>query len=99
MWSAAGGRGEDCARTRPGWHHVNALHRDFRKREVLMAAPAAKPIPAPTRETQPYWEGCRAHELRVQRCDDCGTNQFFPRIYCTKCFGDHLHWVKTSGRA
>ena len=64
-----------------------------------MAAPAAKPIPAPTHETQPYWEGCRAHELRVQRCDDCGTHQFFPRIYCTKCFGDHLRWVKTSGRA
>src|SRR5207245_4336652 len=63
---AAPGRGrEDSAGARPGRHHVNALQRDSRGRASLMAD---KPVPTPTHETRPYWEGCKQHELRVQRC-------------------------------
>jgi uncharacterized OB-fold protein len=62
-----------------------------------MAAPS-KPIPVPTRETRPYWEGCKAHELRIQHCAACGHYQFFPRIYCTQCMSDRVEWVKASGR-
>ena len=40
-----------------------------------MAAATEKPIPAPTHETRPYWEGCKAHELRIQRCGECGARQ------------------------
>jgi uncharacterized protein len=64
-----------------------------------MEAPVSKPIPVPTRETKPYWEGCKAHELRIQRCAACGQHQFFPRIYCTQCMSDRVEWVKASGRA
>jgi uncharacterized protein len=64
-----------------------------------MAASITKPIPVPTRETLPYWEGCKAHELRIQRCADCGHYQFFPRIYCTKCMSGRVEWIKASGRA
>jgi uncharacterized OB-fold protein len=60
---------------------------------------ADKPVPTPTHETRPYWEGCKQHELRVQRCAACGHRQFFPRIYCTQCFGERVEWVKTSGFA
>jgi uncharacterized OB-fold protein len=60
---------------------------------------ANKPVPAPTRETLPFWEGCKAHELRIQRCGACGHHQFFPRMYCVRCFGDQIEWVKASGRA
>jgi uncharacterized protein len=63
-----------------------------------MADPATKPIPVPTRETQPYWEGCKNHELRVQKCTACGHCQFYPRLYCTACMSDRVEWVKTSGR-
>ena len=58
-----------------------------------------KPIPTPTFETRPYWEGCKQRELRIQRCAACGHNQFFPRLYCTNCFSDRVEWIKTSGRA
>ena len=58
-----------------------------------------KPVPTPTRETKPFWDGCKAHELRIQRCAACGHNQFFPRIYCQSCFGDRIEWVRASGRA
>ena len=64
-----------------------------------MAAPGVKPVPVPTKETQPYWDGCRQHELRVQKCAACGHHQFYPRLYCTACMSDRVEWVKTSGRA
>jgi hypothetical protein len=63
-----------------------------------MAAPAAKPIPVPTRETQPYWDGCKKHELRIQQCAACGHYQFYPRLYCTACMSDRVEWVNASGR-
>jgi uncharacterized OB-fold protein len=64
-----------------------------------MAAPGVKPVPVPTKETQPYWDGCKQHELRVQKCAACGHYQFYPRLYCTTCMSDRVAWVKTSGRA
>ena len=64
-----------------------------------MAAPGVKPVPVPTKETQPYWDGCKQHELRVQKCTACSHHQFYPRLYCTTCMSDRVEWVKTSGRA
>lgn len=64
-----------------------------------MATNVGKPVPTPTHETRPYWEGCKQHELRVQRCAACGYYQFFPRLYCAQCFSDRVEWVKTSGWA
>lgn len=64
-----------------------------------MAAPGVKPVPVPTKDTQPYWDGCKQHELRVQKCAACGHYQFYPRLYCTACMSDRVEWVKTVGRA
>ena len=64
-----------------------------------MTTTTNKPVPAPTRETKPFWDGCKEHELRIQRCAACGHQQFFPRIYCQRCFADRIEWVKASGRA
>jgi uncharacterized protein len=63
-----------------------------------MAATTSKPVPTPTLETRPYWEGCKRHELRIQRCAACGQYQFFPRIYCASCFSDRVEWIEASGR-
>lgn len=57
-----------------------------------------KPVPVPEPLTEPFWEGTRAGELRVQRCKACGANIFYPRERCPKCFATDLEWVKTSGR-
>src|SRR6185437_5553193 len=96
----APGRGrEDRVGTCTGRNHVNTLHGDFRERAGLMAAETAKALPAPTLETRPYWEGCKRHELRIQRCGGCGRYQFYPRIYCAQCFDDRVEWVTASGRA
>jgi uncharacterized OB-fold protein len=64
-----------------------------------MAGFVPKPLPAVTLETARYWEGCKRHELLIQRCGACGQHQFYPRLYCSKCFSDRLEWTKASGCA
>jgi uncharacterized OB-fold protein len=58
-----------------------------------------KQIPRPTPETQPYWDGARAGELRVQRCGACGRHYFYPRPFCPRCGSADVAWVAVSGRA
>ena len=61
-------------------------------------AKIAKALPVPTGETQPFWEGCRNHELHIQQCGACGHYQFYPRLYCTACMSEQVEWVRASGR-
>jgi len=58
----------------------------------------AKPVPVPTPETEPYWEGCRKGELRVQQCRACSRLQLPPRRYCAGCLSDDLAWQAACGR-
>jgi uncharacterized OB-fold protein len=55
-------------------------------------------IPSPTPETQPFWEGTKQGELRLQRCDACAHVYFPPRPFCPKCAGRKVSWFKSSGR-
>jgi hypothetical protein len=65
-----------------------------------MPAPEPKrTIPIPTPETQPFWDGARAGELRLQRCDACAHVYFPPRPFCPKCASRKVSWFKASGRA
>jgi len=57
-----------------------------------------KPLPAITEEGAPYWEGCRAGELRVQRCTACARLRFPPSILCPHCLAEGGEWVALSGR-
>ena len=57
-----------------------------------------KRLPQPTRETQPFWDGCRDRKLLIQHCADCGHYQFYPRIVCGSCMSDRVEWVQATGR-
>jgi uncharacterized OB-fold protein len=59
----------------------------------------SKPVPRPTPETQPYWDGARAGALRIQRCTACGRFYFYPRPFCPRCWSSDVEWVAVSGRA
>jgi hypothetical protein len=59
---------------------------------------AAKPVPAITGETRPFWEGCAAGELRLQTCQACGRPQFYPRAVCAGCGGTALAWRPSAER-
>jgi uncharacterized protein len=58
-----------------------------------------RPLPQPTPETRPYWDGAKAGELRVQRCEVCAHTYFPPRPFCPKCASRKVSWIKASGRA
>jgi uncharacterized OB-fold protein len=60
---------------------------------------AAKAVPVPTPETQPFWDGCAAGELRIQRCADCSAPYFYPRPVCPACGSTRVEWFTASGRA
>lgn len=63
-----------------------------------MTAPRSKLLPIPTPETKPYWEGAKAHELRIQFCTECQKHFFYPRIFCPTCLSDAVEWRKVSGK-
>ena len=56
-----------------------------------------KPLPHPTPLSQPFWDGTRARELRLQRCDACGAYRFPPVVLCRACLAEEHQWVPTSG--
>jgi uncharacterized OB-fold protein len=58
----------------------------------------AKPVPAASSVSAPFWEGLRNGELRIQRCGDCGQHVFYPRSVCKHCLSERLEWVTASGR-
>jgi len=60
---------------------------------------SGKPVPVPTPETQPFWDGCAAGELRIQRCLDCTKAFFYPRPVCPACGSVNVEWFTASGRA
>lgn len=57
-----------------------------------------KPLPQPGETSRPFWAGTQAHELRLQRCRDCGKHIFYPRPICPFCLSEHLEWVTASGK-
>ena len=58
----------------------------------------SKPVPQPSPETQPFWDGCAAGELRLQRCQKCQAFYFPPRPFCPSCHSADVEWRKVSGR-
>ena len=58
-----------------------------------------RPIPQPSPETQHFWEGTKAGELRLQRCDACSHVYFPPRPFCPSCASRKVSVFAASGRA
>ena len=58
-----------------------------------------RPLPQPTPETQHFWDGTMAGELRLQRCKDCGEIYFPPRPLCPACSSRNVEVFTASGKA
>jgi len=56
-------------------------------------------LPQPTPETQHFWDGCKAGELRLQRCTVCAKSYFPPRPFCPSCASRSVEVYKASGKA
>ena len=64
-----------------------------------MADKSKLPVPKPTPETQHFWDGTKAGELRLQRCDDCTHVYFPPRPFCPECASKSVKVFTASGEA
>ena len=56
-----------------------------------------KPLPIPDLDTEPFWQFCKAHELRAQRCARCGKMRWPPQGVCRDCHCWDFEWVKLDG--
>ncbi|MEX2237974.1 MAG: OB-fold domain-containing protein [Dehalococcoidia bacterium] len=63
-----------------------------------MAAEYRKPIPSPSPDAAPYWEGTRRRKLVLPYCPACAQFFWFPRPFCPCCFSWQIEWHETSGR-
>ena len=55
-------------------------------------------VPVPDILTQPYWDGCKNHVIKVQQCQSCGRKRHRPAAGCHWCGGRGVDWVELSGR-
>ena len=70
----------------------------WRSWEVKPMAEYAKPLPQPTEESQMFWDGCKRHELLIQRCKQCGTSIHYPRTACPVDYSGEFDWLTASGK-
>jgi uncharacterized OB-fold protein len=47
---------------------------------------------------RPFWEGCRAGELRLQRCGGCSRLRYPVATVCPHCLSTEAAWEPVSGR-
>jgi uncharacterized OB-fold protein len=58
-----------------------------------------KPLPTPTVESEPYWDGLREHVLRIRLCLSCGDYDLPHYPACRSCMSEDREWVAASGDA
>jgi len=61
-------------------------------------AGSSKPLPAMRGLAAQFYESCRRHELRFQRCRSCSAWRHVPREMCPGCGSWDWHWAPSSGR-
>lgn len=57
-----------------------------------------QPLPKPTPESRPYWDGLKQRKLMLPYCLDCSKPHFYPRVVCPHCGLRRLEWRQASGR-
>ncbi|HEV8711580.1 MAG TPA: OB-fold domain-containing protein [Candidatus Binatia bacterium] len=57
-----------------------------------------RPLPRRRGMAGEFYEYCKKHELRFQRCPNCGTWRHVPRDMCAKCGSFAWEWAKSSGK-
>ncbi|WP_436771033.1 Zn-ribbon domain-containing OB-fold protein [Yinghuangia sp. YIM S09857] len=64
----------------------------------MTTSPARRPVPRPTKLSEPFWRACAEGRLLHQRCSDCGAAVFKPQAFCPRCLSNSIEWKESSGR-
>jgi uncharacterized OB-fold protein len=92
-WTVDAGQSNVASRS-----ETNGPHGPVRKGGITAMAEPARARPKPTPETQHFWDGTQANELRLQRCDACANVYFPPRPFCPACASRKVSIFKASGK-
>jgi uncharacterized protein len=57
-----------------------------------------KPLPGIDEDNKPFWDYCKKHELRMQKCLKCEKLFYPPNAMCPHCMHMQSEWVKLSGK-
>lgn len=57
-----------------------------------------KPLPVPDADSKVFWDGCKAHQLKFQRCLECGQIRWPPGIICPQCYSQETEWIRSNGK-
>ena len=57
-----------------------------------------KPLPKINADTKEFWEGCKEHVIRVQKCADCGLVRWPPSFICPQCHSRKTDWIASTGK-
>ena len=57
-----------------------------------------KPLPQADPVTAPFWESVKAHEMKIQRCNDTGKYFFYPRGMSPFTLSSNISWEPVSGK-
>lgn len=57
-----------------------------------------KPLPKLNADSRPFWSGCKEHQLRFQKCNNCGHVRWPASIICPMCYSYDTDWIVASGR-
>ena len=56
----------------------------------------SRPVPEPTIDSKPYWDGLKERRLLLQQCGDCGLVRHYPRPMCAACHSLEVRWIESS---
>ena len=73
-------------------------HGDEGRQNLMDSGEYAGALPAPTPETQPFWDAALENRLCIPKCGDCGGWTYYPRPFCMHCFSTNVAWTDASGR-
>ncbi len=56
-----------------------------------------KPLPVPTPDTRPFWNGLNEGRVMLRHCRDCDGVFHYPRTVCPDCLSSNLDWRQAHG--
>ena len=60
--------------------------------------PPVRPEPRRNVYEAPFWDFVQSHDLRLQRCAECGAYRYPPGPACALCLSTDWQWAPLSGR-
>lgn len=63
-----------------------------------MSESYGKPLPEPSIDSKPFWDGLKEHRILLQTCANCGKKRHYPRPVCDGCHSMEYDWTEASGR-